>query len=485
VWEERSHTTRLFPEALARIFEPEKVIVFVTETAKNYRPSESEPRYVETLQAKLGHRVEWVDIPEGRSEQELWEIFDRVASTVDRGDTILLDITHAFRSIPMIVFPIAAYLRKTKGVVIERIVYGAFDARNPYRTPPQPEDRVPIFDLTPLLELLDWLGGVEFLLRRSDAILLAERLDRIQREAWQRRSHGDLPKHLQSVARVLQSFSQALHLARPRDVMNHAHSLLTTLEKVIPEAKLWAKPFALILEQIRSEAEKFAYDAPDRLDKENLQRQLGLIEHFIEKGLWVQAILLAREWVVSWIALQRGGGDWLDRNYREQDIEDALGSAAQRHRKESTQIPDWLDRLPKSEETARLWNWLTQLRNDVAHCGMRKDCADTASIERRAKEMLRRLKALMNDMPEHVLYGARIVIDLKSLYGEVAKLDELPHYIERAKELAGEGHEVVLTGQAPIWMYLAIAHALHGKARRLLYDSPVTGEVLIFDHTAR
>jgi hypothetical protein len=34
VWEERSHTTRLFPEALARIFEPEKVIVFVTETAK-------------------------------------------------------------------------------------------------------------------------------------------------------------------------------------------------------------------------------------------------------------------------------------------------------------------------------------------------------------------------------------------------------------------------------------------------------------------
>jgi CRISPR-associated DxTHG motif protein len=67
------------------------------------------------LQDKLGHRVEWVDIPEGRSEQELWEIFDRVASAVDEGDTILLDITHAFRSIPMIVFAVAAYLRRTKG----------------------------------------------------------------------------------------------------------------------------------------------------------------------------------------------------------------------------------------------------------------------------------------------------------------------------------------------------------------------------------
>ncbi|MFZ8852729.1 MAG: CRISPR-associated protein Csx3 [Armatimonadota bacterium] len=43
----------------------------------------------------------------------------------------------------------------------------------------------------------------------------------------------------------------------------------------------------------------------------------------------------------------------------------------------------------------------------------------------------------------------------------------------------------MLTGQAPIWLYLAVAHDLHGKARRLLYTSPTTGEVLIFDHTAR
>ncbi|MCS7187512.1 MAG: CRISPR-associated protein Csx3, partial [Armatimonadota bacterium] len=95
------------------------------------------------------------------------------------------------------------------------------------------------------------------------------------------------------------------------------------------------------------------------------------------------------------------------------------------------------------------------------------------------------LRALMEDVPDRVLFGARVVIDLKSLYGEVAKLDELTSYLERAKELAGEGNEVVLTGQAPVWLYLAVAHALHGKAKRLLYTSPTTGEVLIFDHSAR
>jgi hypothetical protein len=74
------------------------------------------------------------------------------------------------------------------------------------------------------------------------------------------------------------------------------------------------------------------------------------------------------------------------------------------------------------------------------------------------------------------------IVDLRSVYGETAKLEELPRYIERALELAGEGNEVVLTGQAPVWLYLKVAHALHGKVRKLIYSSPVTGEVVIFDH---
>ena len=76
----------------------------------------------------------------------------------------------------------------------------------------------------------------------------------------------------------------------------------------------------------------------------------------------------------------------------------------------------------------------------------------------------------------------RRVIDLKTLYGETAKLGELPVYIEKARALAGEGNEVVLTGQAPVWLHLKIAHAFHGRAKKLIYDSPVTGEVVIFDH---
>lgn len=76
-------------------------------------------------------------------------------------------------------------------------------------------------------------------------------------------------------------------------------------------------------------------------------------------------------------------------------------------------------------------------------------------------------------------------IAMETLYSTTgtAQLADLPKYEQIARDLAGNGNEVVLTGQGPIWLYLRIAHALHGKVRTLRYDSPVTGEVLVYDHS--
>ncbi len=75
-----------------------------------------------------------------------------------------------------------------------------------------------------------------------------------------------------------------------------------------------------------------------------------------------------------------------------------------------------------------------------------------------------------------------IEINLSTFYDQTAKLALLPDYEQQAKTLAGEGQDVVLTGAAPVWLYLRIAHVLHGKAKSLHYRSPVTGDVLVFDH---
>ena len=77
-----------------------------------------------------------------------------------------------------------------------------------------------------------------------------------------------------------------------------------------------------------------------------------------------------------------------------------------------------------------------------------------------------------------------MTVNMDQLYAATgtAKLADLPAYESRVKELVPPGADVTLTGPGPVWLYLRLAHALHGRARKLIYDSPVTGPVEIFNH---
>lgn len=80
-----------------------------------------------------------------------------------------------------------------------------------------------------------------------------------------------------------------------------------------------------------------------------------------------------------------------------------------------------------------------------------------------------------------------VTLDLATLYAatEQAKLSDLPKYEAVVLAQVPSGADVTLTGKAPVWLYLHLAHALHGRARILSYDSPVTGLVEIFNHNPR
>ena len=77
-----------------------------------------------------------------------------------------------------------------------------------------------------------------------------------------------------------------------------------------------------------------------------------------------------------------------------------------------------------------------------------------------------------------------VVVDLSTFYTSRAKFSELSSYRQKAINLAvaGNGKEVVLTGVAPVWLYLDIANELHGKVKSLIYRSPVTGDAVIGDY---
>lgn len=81
----------------------------------------------------------------------------------------------------------------------------------------------------------------------------------------------------------------------------------------------------------------------------------------------------------------------------------------------------------------------------------------------------------------------RKVLDLKSLYSPVgenrrAEVSQLDLYVKKALEFVGDAETVVITGSAPTWIYLRTFYVLSisGKVKTLIYNSPRTGDVVIF-----
>ena len=96
--------------------------------------------------------------------------------------------------------------------------------------------------------------------------------------------------------------------------------------------------------------------------------------------------------------------------------------------------------------------------------------------------------------PSLAVFSSRMhpmILNLETLYKktptDTAKLAQLDDYVKAALSAVPDGADVTLTGGAPIWLYLKIAHALHGHARILTYVSPATGPdpVVIFNHNPR
>lgn len=91
--------------------------------------------------------------------------------SVPENSEIIFDITHAFRSIPVIVLLASAFLEKARNVKIKGVYYGQYDPKN---------NRASIFDLTPAIKLLDWLTATDTFINTGSSQKLGQLLADIQ-----------------------------------------------------------------------------------------------------------------------------------------------------------------------------------------------------------------------------------------------------------------------------------------------------------------
>jgi len=379
--------TQYFPVAICRFFKPDHLILFVTAESKSKhwsKLSQALPKHITT---------QTTEIPWGKSSDELWKIFHQVVQAVKPGEEILFDITHGFRSVPMIALLAAAYLQLTKGIKLKEIVYGAMDATDE-------EGRTPVFELAAFIELLNWLTEVHLFRESGNSSGLAQLLKEIQSKAF-RNQNPDPPVQLARLATGMKDLSNALNLIRPLEAMKAAGYLSKIM--IAPdsqEIEYWARPFSLVLPALRDEVSRLSGTAVI----ENLSSQREMIRWYLRKNLYPQAITLGREWIVTQISLMLGTDDPLSRQAREKSENVLHYLAWNQMRKRSP----WKNPVPAEEieylsrhfdcgELGTIWGSIVQTRNDIDHAGMRPH---PKSSTRLMKAITRSLEKALDFFPD-------------------------------------------------------------------------------------
>ena len=367
-WQGKDYTTKFVAKALCHFFEPDVVKVLVTKEARD--------THWENLRNSLGAQISVtpVPIPSGRSETEIWEIFDAVVDSVEVNSKIIFDITHSWRSIPMFVLLASAFLRKAKNVDIQGVYYGAWDRDQP---------KAPILDLTPTIKLLDWLTATDKFISTGSSVELAKILSSIQRELHQQQAETR-PTRLINLSGNIKAISESIDLVRSKDLIEQAAKLQRmSSQDIKSELGIFAKPFELLFEQIQDDYGQFALNESEIQDDTLiLQKQFLLIRWYIVKGLSAQAILLSREWIISSLLISK------NIKYSNKDERDPIEKQLRAMIGENRDLEQPVARHTNANDLSAIWSTITNYRNDIAHAGERSIPTSASRIHRYVKEDL-------------------------------------------------------------------------------------------------
>ena len=395
--------TELFQEAMAqhRPAGVTEMYVFLTEDARNKIPSASNGRAPKersnwaelslVMSKYTAVAVHDISIPDGKSVGEMWEIFEKVGRALFEGDSVYFDITHGFRSLPMMFLLAASYFQATKNIKILGLFYGAFDAKT--------DGIAPVFDLTAFVELLALTAATTQFLETGSVKTLSDMLK------------AESPDSV--LAANIRGISDSLDLLRPQELMINASELPRNIEVEQQAITNRLPPVGPLLDQIGKEYGKFGMTEQDIRDNPMgfLKRQHDMILWYRQKQHFVHCVATAKEWIITFLCV-RYGADSLDFERGRKPIE-ALPGGGNYHDNKGTvhtspylgqwqadELKDTINRIlsgSKNKKEGGAILDLSRLRNDLMHVGFSKNPESVENIVDRVDTILLEITALARD----------------------------------------------------------------------------------------
>ena len=371
----------------------DKILVFLTNEAeeKNWPKLKQEWRIDTSI-------TQGVPISLGKDEAEIWRIFQIIYDSLEESDKLFVDITHSFRSLPLLASSLLQYAKFLKNITVHGIYYGAFETLgNPrdiqVRTPNPNERIVPVFDLTAFSEIQDWSIAANDFIRFGNTTRLSQ-LTKADINPILRETKGKhkVAASLWNLNNCIDELSMNIRTNRGKELIKgKAPAKIITILNSLEQDLI--KPLNPILAELK-------HSINDIYAGENETKNMLLAVNWcIEKQLIQEGFTILQEGIISFLL-----DDYHNKDKRE-FVSGFLNTFAfgvfdkTRYNKLNYQmcadLEDDLKRIPNIGKWSVVFQKITDYRNDINHAGMKSQTSSANYFEVALKELYHQTKLLL------------------------------------------------------------------------------------------
>ncbi len=448
----RSGAVNFVQEALAEMFcsdwkENDSIVIFITDEAedKNWKRAEDAEtgNEIPGLEAKLGDfarsrnmSLKPVKIPSGKDKKEIAEIFNAIVACVPGNTEIIMDVTHAFRAIPMLAVVAINFLKQIKNVEFKGLYYGAFETLGRLEEIKKKDiaSRIaPIFDLSDFVNIIDFSNAVYSFVETGNAEMLTKQAyeNILKPIVKENKTAQKLRQVMSDVNSITKDFSYCRGIEIIKRDYKKLHDEIETLSK---EVQTSGSPeiayLGALLEKVNEKLNIFKdFDAA-----ENALKGIVAAGWCLQHGLIQQSITIAQEAMLTYVCMKyitkedvqkeeekekenqennkkinkknnKKKNDktqpYQDRDVREKvkDVIIEIGNSYNEQNQENkTNYEGIKQKLYQGLisddliEFCKIYNEATNYRNDINHAGFRKYPLDSDKLKEKIKAFISKLK---------------------------------------------------------------------------------------------
>ncbi|NPA42472.1 MAG: TIGR02221 family CRISPR-associated protein [Chlorobi bacterium] len=377
-------TTKFIQVALLHFFRDEikEAYIFVSEKA--------EERNKEKLLSEIRKHnlkdipIHFIHLPELEKADDIWKIYEAIYRVLPENSKLVLDITHSFRYMPMVLISLLNYAKFLKNISVEGIYYGNYEKRND-------EGRAPVNDLTGLDKIIDWSNAARNVLKFGDAETMRELAKEKYRPILAKTKGSDeTAKSMRIISEFYDCTFKNIKSNRLKEIIK-SKGLKSAKEALENLNQAYVPSFLPIINKIRPLFENW--------QEGDVMNGIRAVEICIDKDWIPQGYTFLQESMIN-LGLDRIGINWQDEKFVNKKIRGEIGTIFRvlNNELEEEVNADWLEAI-KERFPSRffaIFRSISDIRNDINHGGMREASLSSPKLKTKLDQFLKEVKKLVD-----------------------------------------------------------------------------------------